>query len=164
MTDDAFTTPPPPPSHTLPPPPPPGYAAAPPPPTGYATPPPAPGAYGAQPAGYAAAPPAYGAASNPAAAKNWMNTTALILSLASLITGVTAIAGIVFGHLGLAAAKRGEATNRGVGLAGLIIGYVLVGLGILAIVGFIVFFGWIGTECGGDNPASWCESEYESTY
>lgn len=177
MTDDAFTTPPPPPSHTLPPPPPGGYAAAPPPPPGgyaaappppapggYAAPPPPPGTYGAPPAGYAAPPPAYGAVSSVATSKNWMNVTSLILSLASLVTGITAIAGIVFGHLGRAAVKRGEANNGGVGLAGLIIGYVLVGIGILGIVAFLVFFGWIGTECGGDNPADWCESEYESTY
>ncbi|WNM23563.1 DUF4190 domain-containing protein [Demequina capsici] len=88
--------------------------------------------------------------------KNWMGITSLVLSLVGLFTGITAIAGIVFGHLSLSAVKRGEANNRGLGLTGLIIGYVVAVLGILATIAFLVFIGWIGTQCGGDNPASWC--------
>lgn len=91
--------------------------------------------------------------------KNWMGTTSLVLSLLGLVTGITAIAGIVFGHLSLSAAKRGEADNRGQGLAGLIIGYVLLVLGILATIAFFVFIGWIANECGGSNPADWCTAE-----
>ena len=100
---------------------------------------------------------------NPAQAKNWMGVTSLVLSLAGLITGITAIAGIVLGHLSLGAVKRGEADNRGLGLAGLITGYVIVGLGILAVIVSLVFFGAIvGTvveECSGDDPAAWCTDD-----
>ncbi|WP_062520108.1 DUF4190 domain-containing protein [Demequina silvatica] len=90
--------------------------------------------------------------------KNWMGVTALVLSLAGLFTGITAIAGIVFGHLSLGAVKRGEADNRGVGLAGLIIGYVITVLGILVLIGLFAAFGWLAFECGGDSPADWCTS------
>ena len=116
---------------------------------------------------YAQPPPGYGAPQgygqspvykNPAEAKNWMNITSLVLSLSGLMFGITAIAGIVFGHLGLSAAKRGEASNRGLGLAGVIIGYVLTGLGLLVATGYVVFMVFLVRECGGDNPAGWCES------
>lgn len=105
------------------------------------------------------APPGYGPQpvyKNPAEAKNWMNITSLALSLSGLVLGVTAIAGIVFGHLGLAAVKRGEANNRSLGLAGLIVGYVLTCLFLLAIIAYFVFVVFLISECGGDDPASWC--------
>ena len=86
-----------------------------------------------------------------------MNITSLVLSLSGLLLGVTAIAGIVFGHLGLSAAKRGEANNRSLGLAGLIIGYVLTVLGLLAGIAYVVFMVYLVRECGGHNPASWCK-------
>jgi hypothetical protein len=123
--------------------PPPGYGV----PQGYGGPP----GYGV-PQGYGG-PPAY---KNPAEAKNWMNVASLALSLSGLILGITAIAGIVFGHLGLSAVKRGEANNRSLGLAGLIIGYVLTGLGLLIGIAYVVFMVYLIQECGGDNPASWC--------
>ena len=89
------------------------------------------------PVGYAQVPPPYpGAAVS--TEKDWMGVTALVLSLATLLTGFTWIGGIIFGHLGLAAAKRGEASNRGMALAGTVIGWVFGGLAILAIVGFIL--------------------------
>ncbi len=100
----------------------------------------------------------------PGTAKNWLGITSLILGLLGLFTGITAIAGIVFGHLGRAAARRGEADNAGMSLAGLIISYVITILGILGIIAMFVFFGWIATECGGDNPASWCDPETSYTW
>lgn len=66
--------------------------------------------------------------------KTWMNITAFVTALCGI-----SIAGIVFGHLGLGAAKRGEADQRGLGLAGLIIGYVQLGI-VLALVAFYVLF------------------------
>ena len=85
-----------------------------------------------------------------------MGITALVLSLASLVMGFTAIGGIILGHMSVAAAKRGEADNGGLGRAGMILGYIFVALGILAIIGFIWFFGLIAAECSGTNPADWC--------
>lgn len=98
--------------------------------------------------------PSYGP--NPGTQKNWMGITALVLSLASLIVGFSAIGGIIFGHLSVAAAKRGEADNGGLGRAGLILGYIFTIIGILGIVAFFLFFGVLAAECGGSNPADWC--------
>lgn len=96
------------------PPPPSGGGFRPPPAVAY---PPPPLAYGH---GY---PPTYGPGID---SKNWMGILSLILSIGTLLTGITWIGGIIFGHMGLAAAKRGEASNREVALAG-----VIVGLGLL---------------------------------
>ncbi|WP_152647933.1 DUF4190 domain-containing protein [Demequina sediminicola] len=83
--------------------------------------------------------------------KSWMNITALVASLCGV-----GIAGIVFGHLGLAAAKRGEAQQRNLGLAGLIIGYVQVGIIAAVVVFYFVFFlvamGVIGSFAFGSTP------------
>ena len=96
--------------------------------------------YGAPPppVGYAQDPPPYFGAPV-GTQKNWMGITALILSLATFVVGFTWIGGIIFGHLGLAAVKRGEANNRSIALAGTIIGWVMGALTILTIVGVALF-------------------------
>ncbi|MDN4475857.1 DUF4190 domain-containing protein [Demequina sp. SYSU T00192] len=114
-----------------------------------------PPAYAQQP-GVPGQPPYGGQAPASSTEKNWMGITSLILSLVGLFTWVTAIAGIVLGHLSLSAARRGEADNRGTGLAGLIIGYVVTVLGVIAMIVFFVLIGWVVSECGGSNPADWC--------
>ena len=90
----------------------------------------------------------YGPAYNPAStANNWMGIAALILSLATLIFGITCIPGVVLGHMGLSAAKKGTANNKGIALAGVIIGWVFVGLGLLfvAFIAIAVAIGDSGT-------------------
>ena len=91
-----------------------------PPPPAVAYPPPPPAGYGYAPTH---APSAY--------PKNWMGILSLILSAVTPIFGITAIPGVIFGHLGLAAFKRGEANNRGLALAGVIVGWVMIGFGVL---------------------------------
>ena len=71
-------------------------------------------------------------------ANNWMGVTSLILSLSSFIFGITCIPGVIIGHLGLSAAKKGTANNRGLALAGVIIGWVFLGFGLLGIALFVV--------------------------
>ncbi len=107
----------------------PGMAAYPPPP----------------PAGYMYAP-TYHAANT---ADNWMGVTSLVLSLASLVVGITCIPGVIIGHIGLSAAKKGTANNRGLALAGVIIGWVFVGTGLLFILGFLAFAFAIGASASG---------------
>jgi hypothetical protein len=68
--------------------------------------------------------------------KTWMNWVALGCGLAFFVTCISGIAAIVFGHLGLAAAKRGEADARAAGIAGLVLGY----LSVVGIVAYITFF------------------------
>lgn len=62
-------------------------------------------------------------------AKNWMG----IVGLVSWFVGLSLVS-IILGHLGRSAAKRGEATNGGVALASLILGYIqllVVALGLI---------------------------------
>jgi hypothetical protein len=47
---------------------------------------------------------------------------------------VVTIAGIVMGHIAYAKAKRGEAEGQGVALAGIIVGYVGIGLNIAGVI------------------------------
>lgn len=52
---------------------------------------------------------------------------ALVLSLIGFATcGVTAIVGVIFGHIAMGRIKRGEEDGRGMALAGVIIGYVVI--------------------------------------
>lgn len=125
--------------------PPPSYI---PPPPGYVPPPPgyAPPHIQQNPAfstfAYPPAPPTgYAYAANPYAVNtsgNWMGIASLVLSLASLFFGITCIPGVILGHMGLSAAKRGTANNRGLALAGVIIGWIFVGFGLLFTVFIVV--------------------------
>jgi hypothetical protein len=72
------------------------------------------------------------------------------MGILSLIFGLTCVAsgliGAIFGHLGLAACARGEANNRGIALAGVIVNYVML---VLTLVGlaFVV-------AADSDSPSS----------
>lgn len=95
-------------------------------------PPPEPGQYAAQPPGapnYAGQP-----------AKTWMNITAFVAAFAGFAIPFGHIAAIVFGHLGVRASDRGEAEYRGLGMAGLIMGYIFTVLSIAFWVIYIAFF------------------------
>ena len=121
MTDDPFLAPPPQPGQPVQPTP--ANAPAPYQPPPYVQPTYAqPGQ--AQP-GYASYPPppmAYPGQSKP---KTWMNWVAFGCGLGALFTcGASFLPAIIFGHLGLAAANRGEADAKGPGIAGLVLGYV----------------------------------------
>ncbi len=109
------------------PPPVPPYGA----PEGYPAPPPGPPLYGAPLTG----PP-----------RNGFGVVALVLGIASIVTFwsfvggiVFGVLGIVFGILGRGRAKRGEATNGGLALAGLITGAVGLALTALYIVAIVLF-------------------------
>lgn len=135
----------------------PGHAAPPPAAAhyGYPAPPAQPyggypgyGAYGAGPAGWAPAP------------NNGLGTAAMVIGIISVVGfclyGVNIILGIlalIFGIIGLGRAKRGEATNRGMALAGVILGSVGIVVG-AAILGLII---WAATSADSD-------SDYDSTY
>lgn len=84
--------------------------------------------------------------------KNWMNLVSMITGIVSCF-GITAVLAIIFGHLGQAAARRGEATNRGMGVAGLILGY----LGLAFSIAFWVFAFWLEIECTTNPDAYVCE-------
>lgn len=69
---------------------------------------------------------------------------ALVLSCVGFVTcGITAIVGVIFGHIAMGKIKRGEEDGRGLALAGLIVGYVVIAGWVLYFV-FIVFLIGIG--------------------
>ncbi|MEV8357602.1 DUF4190 domain-containing protein [Microbacterium sp. NPDC076895] len=109
--------------------------------------PPAPPAYSAP-----AAPPAYGAAPAYAAYPQGPKTNTLaIVSLVSSLVGVFVIpiigqiVGIITGHMSLSQIKQTREGGRGLGLAGVIIGWVSLGLWILGIIALVLFFVAVGT-------------------
>ena len=77
--------------------------------------------------------------------KTWMNWVAFGCGLGALLTCVSFIPAIIFGHMGLAAAKRGEADKRGFGIAGLVMGYVYL-VGLIAYIALVV--GFLGASGG----------------
>lgn len=91
---------------------------------------------GQYPVPYAPYPPtAYAQQTKP---KTWMNWVAFGCGLGALVTCVSFIPAIIFGHLGLAAANRGEADAKGPGIAGLVIGY-LFAVGTVAYIVMLMF-------------------------
>ena len=96
---------------------------------------------GQYPVPYAPYPPtAYAQQTKP---KTWMNWVAFGCGLGALFTCVSFIPAIIFGHLGLAAANRGEADAKGPGIAGLVIGYVFA-VGAIAYMVIVVGFLAVG--------------------
>ena len=89
-----------------------------------------------------ATPPAAPQANQATIATAPLNTMAMlgfILSLCGVVSGITAIPGIVLSHIGLNQIKRTGESGHGFALAGLIVGYCLVGLSVLAVF-FILLF------------------------
>jgi len=71
-----------------------------------------------------------------------LNTMALvgfILSLCGAATGITAIPGIVPSHIGLSPIKCTGESGDGFDVAGLIVGYCLAGLSVLAGILIVLF-------------------------
>ena len=71
------------------------------------------------------------------------------MAIVSLVAGIlsltmcgifAAIPAIICGHIGIKKADRGEASGRGMAMAGMIMGYVALALTVLAIVFYIIFF------------------------
>jgi hypothetical protein len=117
----------------------------------YAAPPPTPQPQAAPPQ------PPYGAApvSKP---KTWMNVVSLVAVGVGIFMPIVAnIIGIVFGHMGIRAADRGEADYRGVGLAGLILNYVIAILAIVAFVAYVAFVVWVFNDCANDPNSTFCD-------
>ncbi len=112
-----------------------------PPAPGYAAPaaPPAP-VYGAPAPGYGA--PAYGAPvgyGQPGAAPK-TNTFAIVSLVASVVgffTGITFLVGIIFGHIAMSQIKKTGENGRGMAIAGLVVGYIGLLLGIIAVIAFV---------------------------
>lgn len=124
---------------------PPQYPQYPPPPQG--------GAYGAYPGSYPPPPPQpyAGYTPPPQAPKNGLGIAALVVAIIALISVVGGVVlgfvAVILGFLGWQRARRGEATNGGVAIAGIV-------LGILSIIEAIVVIWlsvWVFNEVGGTD-------------
>lgn len=79
-------------------------------------------------------------------ATNQLAQVALICSLAGLLTGLGAIAGVICGHIALSQIRRSPGTGgRGLAIAALWVGYALIALFIAAVVFAIVAFVAVGS-------------------
>ncbi|HZQ33225.1 MAG TPA: DUF4190 domain-containing protein [Mycobacterium sp.] len=156
----------------------PGQPETPPPPEPYgqgygqgqAVPPPAP-----PPMPYGSAPPP------PVSPRNGMGITALILAIIGLLlcwipifgtvaAGILGILAVIFGFLGRGRAKRGEATNSGVALAGIILGFLSILAAVVSIVLWFLLFKSVGfssymdcmNSAGNDTTAQQkCSDEFQ---
>ena len=133
-----------------------------------------------QPGGYGPPPGRPGGYGSPAAAKrNGFGVAALVLGILALLLSWTVVGGvllgiaaIVFGVLGRGRAKRGEADNGGLALAGLVLGVLgLLAAAALVIAGAAFFsqnsgsFGDL-TSCleqaqGDATAEAQCQSDFE---
>ena len=130
-------------------PPPPSYGA--PPPPSYGAPPPS---YGHYPGSYPPPPkpsPYGGYAPPPSAPQNGLGIASLvtaIIALLSIVGGVVlGVVAVILGFMGRSKAKRGEATNGGVAVAGIVLGF----LSIVEAIAVIGLFFWGFTEVGGTD-------------
>ena len=111
-----------------PPPPPGGYGNPPPPPGGYGYPPPPAGGYG-----YPPPPPPQSAATN------GMAVASLVCSLFGWLCIIGPLLGLIFGFVALSQINQTGQRGRGMAIAGIVIGGILIALGIgLGILGQIV--------------------------
>lgn len=87
--------------------------------------------------------PGYGAAAyrQPTASTNGMAIGSLVCSIAGLVTcGLGSLLGVIFGHIGLSQIKQsgGAQPGRGLAIAGLVIGYLVVVIWVIFVVLAIV--------------------------
>jgi hypothetical protein len=108
---------------------------------------------GAYPGGYPPPPPQpySGYSTPPVAPKNGLGIAALVVAIIALISVVgglvLGIVAVILGFLGWQKAKRGEATNGGIAIAGIV-------LGILSIIEAVVVIAlslWVFNEVGGTD-------------
>ncbi|OAN37349.1 DUF4190 domain-containing protein [Mycolicibacterium iranicum] len=115
-------------------------------------PPPPPGTYpgGYPPQPYGGYPPPV-----PVGPKNGLGTASLVVAIISLFTlfggVVLGIVAVVLGFLGRGRVKRGEATNGGVAMAGIVLGFLSIVVSIAAFVVVGVFGVALFNEVGGTD-------------
>jgi hypothetical protein len=79
-----------------------------------------------------------------------LNTLAVV-SIASALTSIGAVAAIITGHVALTQIKKSGESGRGLALAGTIIGYVTVALWVLASIAFAVAGAYLRGKYGMDD-------------
>jgi hypothetical protein len=90
-------------------------------------------------------PPPQAPAYYPAAPTNTLAILALLFGF------MFPIAGIICGHIARGQIKRTGESGDGLALAGLILGYVLTGLTVLFVIGYVIFFAVLLSTIPWDN-------------
>ena len=105
------------------------------------------------PGGYPPPPGFYGPRTNPLAVISFI---ASLVGVVGLIPIAAPIAGVILGHLSLSQIQRTGEGGRGLALAGVIIGYAAIALGIIGIFlllfAFAVWIPWAALESPGPPP------------
>jgi hypothetical protein len=120
-------------------------------------PPQTPSPYAAPPAAPAYGAPVYGAPAYAAPATNTLAVVSLIGGIASwvVLPFVAAIVAVITGHMSLGQIKRTGESGRGMALTGVILGWVNIGLSVLAALFIIVIvigaFGVAASSGGFDS-------------
>jgi hypothetical protein len=85
-----------------------------------------------------------------------LNTLAVV-SIATALTSIGAVAAIITGHVALTQIKKSGESGRGLALAGTIVGYVTIAFWIITSIGFLIagtyLKGRYGMEMG--NRMGW---------
>jgi hypothetical protein len=79
-----------------------------------------------------------------------LNTLAVV-SIASALTSIGAVAAIITGHVALTQIKKSGESGRGLALAGTIIGYVTIALWVLGSIALVVAGAYLRGNYGMDG-------------
>lgn len=107
--------------------------------------------YSAQPYGQPVASPGYDQTypqagySVPPRPRNTLALVSMILSLVGLVTWITAIGGIVCGHIARKQIRQTGEEGDGMALTGIIVGYVVAIGGFIFFVGYVILVVWLAT-------------------
>lgn len=76
----------------------------------------------------------------------------LVLGILGFFTGITAIPAVITGHLALGRIRRNKTDGHGMAVAGLVMGYIEIAIGIIIAVFVIAMVFWVGSSGGIDGP------------
>jgi hypothetical protein len=115
------------------------------PPPGYGPPPPG---YGPPPPGYGPPPPGYGGWGPPQRRTNGLAIASMVCGIVGCFYGIPAIVAIVLGFVARNQIKQSHQEGKGMALAGIILGFSWIALGIIFIV-VLVTTGAFDDNCSG---------------
>ena len=87
-----------------------------------------------------------------------LNTLAVV-SIATALTSIGAVAAIITGHVALTQSKKSGESGRGLALAGTIVGYVTIAFWVITSIGFLIAGAYLknryGMEMGNRMDWDW---------
>jgi hypothetical protein len=83
--------------------------------------------------------------------QNSMALTAMILALVGIATWITAPVGAILGHIALKQIRQTGESGEGMAKTGIIVGWVITGIGVLCCLGYVGFVVFAIGSSGGFN-------------